>query len=61
MTRQSHDQLAKQYLAELLTPIGKVETSFDIASEVRQVDVWFVPASPLSPDVSVLGFKADGI
>src|SRR6478672_1794378 len=55
MTRKSHDQLAKQYLAELLTPIGKVETSFDISSEVRQVDVWFVPASPLPPDISVLG------
>jgi hypothetical protein len=30
MTRQPHDQFAKEYLEELLTPLGKVETSRDV-------------------------------
>ena len=55
MTRQPHDQFAKQYLEELLAPLGTVETSRDVSSEVRQVDVWFVPASSPSTDSSSLG------
>ncbi|HEY9601347.1 MAG TPA: hypothetical protein V6C85_07045, partial [Allocoleopsis sp.] len=55
MTRQPHDQFAKQYLAELLTPLGQVETSRDVASEVRQVDVWFVPAPSPSTEPQNLG------
>ncbi|MEQ9236195.1 hypothetical protein [Coleofasciculus sp. E2-BRE-01] len=55
MTRQPHDQFAKQYLEELLAPLGTVETSRDVPSEVRQVDVWFVPASSPSTDSSNLG------
>lgn len=43
MTRQPHDQFAKQYLEELLAPLGDVETSRDIPGEVRQVDVLFTP------------------
>jgi hypothetical protein len=35
MTRQAHDQFAKEYLAELLAPLGDVETSRDVSSEVR--------------------------
>ena len=38
MTRFIHDQFAKQYLTELLTPYGQVETSKDITAEVRQID-----------------------
>ena len=49
MTRFIHDQFAKQYLTELLTPYGQVEVSQDVISEVRQIDVLFTPASP-SPD-----------
>jgi hypothetical protein len=55
MTRQPHDQFAKQYLEELLAPLGTVETSRDVPSEVRQVDVCFVPASSPSTDSSNLG------
>ncbi|MEC4984204.1 MAG: hypothetical protein SAJ37_00865 [Oscillatoria sp. PMC 1068.18] len=61
MTRQSHDQLAKQYLTELLTPLGKVETSFDVSSEARQVDIWFIPASSPptnAPNLGLLGKMA---
>lgn len=44
MTKFPHDQFAKQYLEELLTPLGKVETSRDVPGEVRQIDdVWFAP------------------
>lgn len=55
MTRQPHDQFAKQYLAELLAPLGQVETSRDVVSEVRQVDVWFVPAPSPSTEPQNLG------
>ncbi|MBD2564934.1 MULTISPECIES: hypothetical protein [Nostoc] len=57
MTRQPHDQFAKEYLEELLTSLGKVETSKDVKSEVREIDVWFVPnASP--SNTSELGLLA---
>jgi len=49
MTRFIHDQFAKQYLTELLTSFGQVETSKEIASEVREIDVLFLP-SPQIPD-----------
>lgn len=55
MTRQAHDQFAKQYLAELLAPIGEVETSRDVSSEVRQVDVSFVPKQSPSIELQHLG------
>lgn len=55
MTRQPHDQFAKEYLEELLTPLGKVETSRDVKSEVRSIDVWFVPTPENNPNVPTLG------
>lgn len=55
MTRQPHDQFAKEYLQELLTPLGKVETSRDVKSEVREIDVWFVPTPSQTPTVNNLG------
>jgi hypothetical protein len=45
MTRFPHDQFAKDFLDQLLSPIGNVETSRDIAGEVREVDVYFTPTS----------------
>jgi hypothetical protein len=59
MTRQIHDQFAKDYLEELLSRIGQVETSREIAPEVRQVDVYFVPATtPTDTDPKLLGLLA---
>lgn len=55
MTRFIHDQFAKQYLKELLTPFGNVETSRDIAGEVRQLDVLFSPKAEPEIDAAVLG------
>lgn len=55
MTRQMHDQFAKQYLEELLAPLGTVETSREVSSEVRQVDVGFIPAASPTTNPQVLG------
>ena len=55
MTRFIHDQFAKQYLKELLTPLGNVETSRDIAGEVRQADVFFTPKLEPEIDATALG------
>lgn len=41
LTRQFHDQFAKQYLEELLSPLGTVEISKEVSDETRQVDVFF--------------------
>jgi len=54
VTRFIHDQFAKQYLSEMLSSFGTVETSKDIASEVRQVDVFFTPSTS-ELDASELG------
>lgn len=42
MTRQQHDQFAKQYLEDLLSPLGTVEVSREVTDEVRQVDIFFL-------------------
>ena len=55
MTRFIHDQFAKQYLTELLTPYGQVETSKDITSEVRQIDVLFIPSPQPTKTIEILG------
>lgn len=47
MTRFIHDQFAKDYLEELLSPYGEVQAPRRVAGEVRQIDVWFAPT--LSP------------
>lgn len=43
MTRFPYDQFAKDYLKELLQPLGEVETSRKVPAEIREVDVYFVP------------------
>jgi len=59
MTRQLHDQLAKEYLEELLKPLGKVETSKDVKSEVQEIDVWFVPTTTaINSELGLLGKMA---
>ncbi|MDJ1181327.1 hypothetical protein PJF56_20910 [Roseofilum sp. BLCC_M91] len=44
MTRQPHDQFAKQYLKELLEPLGTVEISREIPGETLQIDLMFDPS-----------------
>jgi hypothetical protein len=44
MTIFPHDEFAKSFLENLLSPFGKVEPSYKIAAEVREVDVYFMPS-----------------
>jgi hypothetical protein len=55
MTRFPHDQFAKEYLKELLTPLGQVETSRNVAGEVREIDVLFTPTSIETSAAQTLG------
>jgi hypothetical protein len=45
-----HDQFAKNYLKELLSPLGTVEVSKEITDETRQIDVFFSPDRQQNPD-----------
>ncbi|MEA5511768.1 hypothetical protein VB715_18510 [Crocosphaera sp. UHCC 0190] len=45
MTRQPHDQFAKEYLEELLTPLGTIKKSKKVKSEVQEIDVFFEPTT----------------
>ncbi len=55
MTIFPHDQFAKDYLKQLLTPLGEVETSRKVAGEVREIDVWVVPSTQQPRDAKMLG------
>ena len=46
MTRFPYDQFAKDYLKELLQPLGEVETSRKVPAEITEIDVYFVPIIP---------------
>ncbi|MFM7373166.1 MAG: hypothetical protein ACKO2Z_36375, partial [Sphaerospermopsis kisseleviana] len=59
MTREAHDQFAKEYLEELLKPLGKIEIGKDVKSEVREIDLFFVPHSqPVTSDLGLLAKMA---
>jgi Domain of unknown function (DUF4351) len=45
MTKNSSDQFSKQFLEEVLSPFGTVETSYEVAGEAQWVDVFFVPTA----------------
>lgn len=55
MTRFRHDQFAKQYLEELLTPLGEVNLGLEVPGESRQVDVWFAPSPQSGTNPQQLG------
>ncbi|OCR00370.1 flagellar assembly protein H [Oscillatoriales cyanobacterium USR001] len=55
MTKFPHDQFAKEYLQELLSPLGAVETSKDVTAEVREIDVFFQPTTVNSEYAQTLG------
>ena len=44
MTKFPYDEFAKGFLETLLSPFGKVEPSYKIGAEVREVDVYFMPS-----------------
>ncbi|MCT7985630.1 hypothetical protein NG796_20360 [Laspinema sp. A4] len=55
MTRFIHDQFAKDYLEELLSPYGEVKPSRRVAGEVREIDVWFAPSPEADANLAGLG------
>jgi Domain of unknown function (DUF4351) len=57
MTRFPHDEFAKGCFESLLSPLGVVQTSLKIGSEVREIDIYFQPNSPIepTPDLGLLG------
>ena len=55
MTRLAYDQFSKQLLKELLERFGRVETSKDVAAEVRQIDFFFVPSPETQQEREMLG------
>lgn len=55
MTRFPYDQFAKDYLKELLQPLGTVETSRKVPAEITEIDVYFVPTSQPTIDKIELG------
>ncbi|NER22598.1 MAG: hypothetical protein F6J96_18245 [Symploca sp. SIO1C2] len=56
MTRFIHDQFAKDYLEELLTPYGEVKAPRRVSGEMREIDVWFAPDSERASNLHTLGF-----
>ncbi|MDJ1178229.1 hypothetical protein PJF56_05080 [Roseofilum sp. BLCC_M91] len=58
MTRQTHDQFAKQYLKELLEPLGTVEISREIPGETLQIDLFFQPSPEPPSNPPPLGLLA---
>lgn len=59
MTRFIHDQFAKDYLEQLLTPYGEVQAARRVAGEVREIDVYFIPASQPSNIPETLGLLGE--
>ena len=55
MTRIIYDEFAKNYLSELLSPIGTVTPSRGVNSEVREIDVYFTPGTGTEDYVETLG------
>jgi hypothetical protein len=45
-----HDQFAKNYLEQLLSPLGTVEISKEVTDETRQIDLFFSPNLGQNPD-----------
>jgi len=55
MTRFIHDRFAKEFLEELLSPLGTVNIGRDVSSEVREIDVYFTPSTAIPEYSETLG------
>ncbi|MCC5640997.1 hypothetical protein LC593_35250 [Nostoc sp. CHAB 5844] len=55
MTKKPHDQFAKQFLKELLSPLGEVSTNQEVTDETRFVDVLFSATPNSTADAETLG------
>jgi hypothetical protein len=49
MTQIPFDQLAKEFLQELLTPLGNVERSFEVPGEAQLPMLWVLASSVSQP------------
>jgi hypothetical protein len=58
-TKNPHDRFAKDYLEELLSPLGKVTVSREIKDEPNQIDVLFIPYSSPSPLPAPIGLLSN--
>lgn len=62
MIRFIHDQFAKDYLVrvasrreELLKNYGEVKPSEKLSSEIKEIDIYFIPKNQPSPNLELLG------
>jgi Domain of unknown function (DUF4351) len=55
MTKNIFDQFSKQFLEEVLAPLGSIETSHEVSGEPQLVDVYFVPNPQPTNPPTVLG------
>jgi len=55
MTTKPHDQFAKQFLKELLSPLGEVSTNQEVTDETRFVDVLFSATPNSTVEAETLG------
>ncbi|BBD63118.1 hypothetical protein NIES2109_59680 (plasmid) [Nostoc sp. HK-01] len=56
MTTKPHDQFAKDFLEELLSPLGRVKVNTQVRDEARFVNVLFTPEiSSQDPNLGLLG------
>lgn len=55
MTRNKFDQFSKEFLEELLSPLGTVEKSLEVLGTSRLVDLYFAPASQTVAEPQMLG------
>jgi hypothetical protein len=55
MTRNVHDQFAKEWMQELLVDFGEVEIEFQVGTEIRKIDVYFKPNPIADPSPKVVG------
>jgi Domain of unknown function (DUF4351) len=55
MTRIKHDQFAKQLLSGLLEAVGDADTEVNVTSEIRKIDLLFVPFPDKAADREKLG------
>lgn len=62
MTRFIYDEFSKDYLDELLSKFGEVKSGRVVASERREIDVYFEPYSEAMPEsYGLLGKMASQI
>jgi hypothetical protein len=55
MAQNPFDQFSKQFLEEILSPFGAVETSHEVSGEPQFVDVYFIPSSQSTIASKTLG------